>query len=181
MGAQRWSIILTEPVFRVELHPRRQWLQILRPLLWLLIAYAGISNRDRVTAFYSAWVTPLLILVGIGGATSLYSVIWTLFGKEVIEVGTGYLWLSEQFGGRTRHQRNFRAGRVNGLRLDDSPAGRGLGGRNWVLGVGRLAFDAGGKTYRFAAGLDRQEAKQLLADLEPRIIEAQDDSAPTLL
>jgi hypothetical protein len=181
MNGQRWKIILTDPVFRVELRPGMRWLGILRPLLWVLIAYVGIANRSRVTAFYSAWVTPLLILVGIGGAVSLYSALWTMFGKEVIEVGTGYLWLSEQFAGRTRHQRNFRAERVNGLRVDDSPAGRKLGGRNWVLGQGRLAFDAGGKTYRFAAGLDRPEAKRLLEELEPRIAAAPDEAIPPLL
>ena len=181
MNTQRWKVILTEPVFRVELRPRLQWLQILRPLLWLSIAFAGISNRGRVSPFYSAWVTPLLVLVGVGGAVSLYSAIWSLFGKEVIEVGTGYLWLSEQFGGRSRHQRNYRVERVNGLRLDDAPAARRLGGRNWVLGEGRLAFDAGGKTYRFGAGLDRPEAKRLLGELEPRVLAARDDNTPPLL
>jgi hypothetical protein len=175
MNTQRWKVILTDPVFRVELHPRPRWLRILRPVLWLLIAYAGIMNRGRVTAFYSAWVTPLLILVGVGGAVSFYSALWSLFGKEVIEVGTGYLWLSEQFGRRTRHQRNFRAGRINGMRLDDSPAARRLGSRNWVLGEGRLAVDASGKTYRFAAGLDRLEAKRLLDELEPKVVAARDE------
>lgn len=175
MDIQPWKVIMTDPVFRVELHPRPRWLHVLRPLLWLLIAYAGLLNRSRATPYYAVWVTPLLILVGVGGALSLYSALWTMFGKEVIEVGTGYLWLSEQFGGRSRHQRNFRASRVEAMRLDDSPAGRRLGNRSWVIGEGRLAFNAGGKTYRFAAGLDRPEAARLLEQLEPKVLAARDE------
>jgi hypothetical protein len=175
MDNQRWKVIMTDPVFRVEIHPRPQWLRMLRPLLWLLIAYAGLANRSRVSPYYAAWVTPLLILVAAGGALSLYSTLWTLFGKEVIEVGTGYLWLSESFAGRSRHQRNFRASRVEAMRLEDSPAKRRLGNRNWVIGEGRLAFNAGGKTYRFAAGLDRFEANRLLEEVEPKVLAARDE------
>jgi hypothetical protein len=175
MGAQRWQVTQTEPVFRVEVNRRSQWLPMLRPLLWLTITWAGMANLPRVTGSLAGWMAALLVLVGIGGAVSLYGALWSVLGMEVIEVGTGYLWLSEQMAGRTRHSRHFRANRVEGLRVDDTPAARRLGARSWVLGSGRLAFDAAGKTYRFGTGLDRLEASRLAEELAPRLEAAREE------
>jgi hypothetical protein len=39
----------------------------------------------------------------------------------------------------------------------------------WLGGNGTVAFDYGARTYRFGRGIDEAEAKQVVAELRPRL------------
>lgn len=121
------------------------------------------------TAFLSLW----LIFWTIGGAVVAATILWQLFGREVLLLGATRLsYRTEVLGlGRTR---SFRIAEVKDLRSTGHIFPTFRYQRGWLppltgSGMGPIAFDYGARTFRLGSALDEVEAKMLVKELAARL------------
>jgi hypothetical protein len=140
---------------RVSLPSRRPtWLTFAVPV-WSALALGGLLTREDAGPA-SLVVGPLVV----AGALALW--LWLVAAREELEAGDGALILRRTLG-PLRFERAFPAAEIE--RLETVPAPR----RRWSDAFGAmhasLALDHGGRSHRFAAGLDDGEARELAARL----------------
>ena len=125
---------------------------------------SGFSVLGGTGLFALAWL-------GIWAAFStlaIYSWLWQVTGKEVIQVSRQSIVIDQVVLGFSR-SKEYLAKYIRNLRvspLQMSP----WGWPNTFLRLpgGMLAFDAGPKTFHFAEGVDEAEAKQIVAMIKAR-------------
>jgi hypothetical protein len=96
----------------------------------------------------------------------LVSLAWMLFGREIIRVEDGTLFLKLSILGIGR-VRAYPIRHVTGLRVSPGPWHEFY--RTWgrdLENSGAVAFECKGKTHRFGRSLDEVEAKAIIARLE---------------
>jgi hypothetical protein len=101
----------------------------------------------------------------VGGALALFTVLWTLFGRERITVADQFLTIRREVLGVGREKR-YDLATVKDLRV--TPVAQDVwqvNGQRWGFSGGIIAFDYGARTIRFGAPLDEAEAKQITATL----------------
>jgi hypothetical protein len=177
---KRVSSSTTPNGYRITIAVRRSWPFIIIWGLWLTFwlvsipAFAGMmleSPQDRPPVPIALLA---LVVMMLFGAVVLCFWLWQTFGKEVVTVGQDSLTLSKNifgFSGFARVRR-FDIAEVQNLRAS------GLFGtfQNWsgmlrVYGIngGVVAFESGGKTYRFGIQLEEDEARQVVRELQPHL------------
>lgn len=116
----------------------------------------------------------LFWLVGwtAGGGAALYTWLWQLVGKEIIEVGYNGIKIRRVVL-RLGRQKEYLASHIKDLRAVSMMAGTNpFGWRrtswNWGLSGGSIAFDYGVQTFRFGIGVDEAEAKQIVERITGR-------------
>jgi hypothetical protein len=169
------SLVITLPA-------RRDWITIvflgIWSLVWLGVEVTVLSvvvgsllrGGPGLAAAEIAAAAPFAILWlsiwTFGGLFALYTWLWQVTGREVIEVSREGIKLSRQVLGRGR-AKTYLAEHIQDLRVSPSPfaslaAWRG-GRQPWAM-LGALAFDYGARTIRFA-DTDEAEAKQILKEI----------------
>lgn len=127
---------------------------------------AGLSGGGL---FMLVWLT----LWTIGGAFAIYTFLWQLMGKEIVEVSYETIKIQRAVAGLGR-KREYLATYIKDLRVSplaaDSnyPFGWSRASNFYGLSGGLLAFDYGAKTFRFGSGVDEAEAKQILEKIVSR-------------
>jgi hypothetical protein len=118
--------------------------------------------------FMLVWLT----MWTLGGCWAIFMFLWTLAGRDVLEVDAMSVKLRREiFGiGRTREYlgeafRNLRVSPFDGSWYGGSRR-RGMGAYTWMF-EGPLTFDYGAKTYRFG-GVDEAEAQQIVQRIGER-------------
>ncbi|MDF0674985.1 MAG: hypothetical protein P0120_11715 [Nitrospira sp.] len=113
-------------------------------------------------AWFSIWT--------IGGVLAVYAWLWQVMGKEIVIVRGQTFKTRRDIGGfgfdkeyDRLQMRELRVGQVGFNPLDFSSSLQ-----LWGIGGGVITFDYGAKTYRFGAGLDESEAKQVVAAIKQR-------------
>jgi hypothetical protein len=158
-------------ILRITLPNPRQWYVV---LVLSALAIAGIGQlaapygqhlQSWTAALGEAPVVPINVLVitdVLSSAVFLVWLLWVLFGQETVVVNTSLLVISRQLL-MFKRTRSFDRVHVSGLRVP--PVARqglhSVGDRladALGLGRGRIAFDYGARTYRFAAAVDEAEA-----------------------
>jgi hypothetical protein len=177
---KRISSSTTPDGYRMTIAVKKFWPFVIFWGLWLVIWLVSIVAVG-VAMFDSSQDRPpipvaILALFGmaiLGGAISCVW-LWMAFGKEVVTVSNGSLVLSKDvlgFSGFARTRR-FDVAQMQNLRSS------GLFGsfRNWSgmlkfygINGGVVAFESGGKTYRFGIQLEEDEARQVVQDLLPHL------------
>jgi hypothetical protein len=131
-------------------------------------------GQSGVAGLFGGGLFMLVWLAGwtVGGGYALYTFLWQLTGKENIEVSYDLIKIQRAlFGlGRTRE---YAATHIKNLRVTPWGADQNIFGRSrassvWGISGGLLAFDYGAKTFRFGAGVDEAEAKQILEEIVAR-------------
>jgi hypothetical protein len=107
----------------------------------------------------------------VGGALVIYTFLWQLTGKEIVEVSHLSITVSRQVFGFSR-PKEYLAEHVKNLRVA-SPAGDGWFGRPratgfWGLSDGSIVFNYRARLFRFGSGADGAEAKQIIAAIRQR-------------
>lgn len=98
----------------------------------------------------------------VGGMVSFPAFLWSAFGREIVEVYAGRFAVAKELGGFRYRSKSFNTLDVESLRKDESPGSlhslmQLFRGR---LTSGNIAFEAGGKTYRFGSYLEEDEARE---------------------
>jgi hypothetical protein len=172
----RATIRDTGRLLEVIIPARRRIFLAIVLVLWLcgwavgesMVLRQVISARTlRVPpAFLFAW----LALWTLGGAFALFTLVWTMFGRERVTVTEQYLDLRREalmFG----RGRRYDLSNVKDLRVRPAQSATvwlAGGGQFQSFGGGLIAFDYGARTVRFGASLDEAEAKQIVAQLTAR-------------
>lgn len=174
------STIRQDPdALRVVIPARRQWFALAFLTIWLCfwaaaeigvggMMIAGLLRRNSGNlpgdllpgGFMLVWLTAWTV----GGGFALFSWLWQVFGKEIVTLDGFRLGLRSDLLGLHR-TRLYDWQTVSDLRVSPAPYDpwrRGGGRQTWGLGGGTIAFDYGARTYRFGAGVDEAEAKQIV-------------------
>lgn len=177
-GAARYDIRDDFATLRIAIPAPRSWLLILFLGFWLTgwaageIIVGGLFLRGILAMlsgqtpdigegagmlFMGVW----LALWTVGGGFALVTWLWNLAGKETVLVDGEALTIYRTVFGIGTAKR-YAAAYVDRLRAsEDSADSQGP----WS---GGLAFDYGGKTVRFGAGLTPAEARDVLARIADR-------------
>lgn len=106
----------------------------------------------------------------IGGVLAIYAWLWQVMGKEIVIVCGQMFKTRHDIGGFGFDKeydllqiRDLRVGQVGFNPLDFSSSLQ-----LWGIGGGVIAFGHGARTYRFGAGLDEAEAKQVVTAIKKR-------------
>lgn len=177
-GTPRYTIQDDFATLRVAIPAPRNWPTILFLGFWLMawavgeIIVGALFLRGVLATlrgqtpnvgegagmlFMGIWLT----FWTLGGGFALLVWLWSLAGREIITIdGEGLTIRRAVFG--IGPARRYVAGYVDRLRVaDESGASSGPWG-------GALAFDYGGDTIRFGAGLNPGEAREVLARIAAR-------------
>ena len=106
----------------------------------------------------------------LGGGVAIYAWLWQVMGKEIITVRGQTLKTRRDVGGfgfdkvyDMVQMRDLRVGPIS-----FSPVDLTASFQLWGIGGGVISFEHGARTYRFGAGLDEGEAKQVVAAIKQR-------------
>jgi len=139
--------------------------------IWLTLwSFGGIFAVRAITrGKYELFLILWLIIWFVGEITSIYQMMWQLFGQEKIEVSADSMTICQAILGISRskkytreHIRRLRAdvtGRVEPYALADE-------GVSMNKGTGMIAFDYKEETIRMGIGIDEAEAKFLVAEIQ---------------
>jgi hypothetical protein len=163
---------------RITIPAKRNWLLIPFLSLWLCGWLVGevavplslITGSDPRHAPPFLFAVVWLTLWTVGGGFALYTLFWQLFGKQMIVINPATLTIREAVI-RPVRSRQLDLTQVRDLRVSPmsfNPWDYGGAMQFWGIGGGVMAFDYGAKTYRFGAGVDEAEAKQLVHQVKRR-------------
>ncbi len=174
----RYQLAYPAGGIRIAIPARRNWPMLLFMCFWLCFWAVGESNVAAQLAdggnkgpelFLYAW----LFAWTLGGGSVLLTILWQLFGREVVSISDGAIdYRVDVFGlGRTR---SYAINQVTQLRAVDFVTGtfnQRAAMRLPFFGAptGPIAFDYGAETIRMAPSLDEAEARLLLAKLRERL------------
>ena len=132
------------------------------------VGAGGLAGLLGGGIFMLVWLTGWTI----GGGLALYTFLWQLAGKEIVEVSYEMIKIQNAiFGvGRTKE---YSATDIKDFRISPIAAENDLFGWTrtrsvWGRPGGLLAFDYGARTFRFGGGVDEAEAKQILEKIVTR-------------
>ena len=153
---------------------KKNWYVIIFLSFWLcgwlmgeLFAITSLFNEFG-EGFFSLFILFWLAIWTLGGAMAIYSLLWQVFGREVIHVEGKVLSYQRMiFGfGRTRAF-DIREIKEMALAKEKAKDSKEKTGKNnletpWGMKSGKISFSYAGKKYRFASDVDKAEAEQLL-------------------
>ncbi len=129
-----------------------------------------VGGAEFALAFPSMFLCVWFIGWTVGGAFAIYSWLWQVTGKEVVDINRQSLTVRKTVLGFSR-PKEYGAQYMRNLRVTPTvniPWGWGMRTDFWGGGAGKLAFDYGAKTVNFGSGIDEAEAAQLLARIQKR-------------
>jgi hypothetical protein len=191
-SSARYSIQQTFNGIQASVPARRNWFAVLFLCAWLggwavgeLSAIGqlfhikmGFFSNSLKSGSHSdpqMFLTFWLAMWTIGGAVAFASVVWMLFGREIIGIeGGDLIYCVEALGiRRTRAFASDKVARLRGVEIDTSIRSR-RSGSNWLRvpalygeGAGSVAFDYGARAYRVGVSLDEAEARLLIQQMRP--------------
>jgi hypothetical protein len=138
-------------------------------------AFQESSGHDlKRLLFLIAWFAGWTVV----GAVLIYTLIWQLFGKEVIELKSTSLKHLKQVLFFSRN-REYALANIANVRLAP-PEPKYIRGKYVIatqsFASGAIAFDYGRTTHRLAQGLDEAEAQYVIGELRKRIHGEEDEA-----
>jgi hypothetical protein len=155
---------------------RRSWFVICFLAFWLcgwavaeVMVAKQFFNGDAppegelfMLAWFGVWT--------VGGGVAIYAWLWQLMGKEILTVRGQTFKIRRDVGG-FGFDKEYSLIQIRDLRIGPvgvNPLEFSSSFQLWGVGGGVIAFDYGGRTYRFGAGLDEAEAKQIVTAIKQR-------------
>lgn len=172
----RITIADTAEGLRIVMPCRRSWFVICFLTFWLCgwaVAEVMVANQLMMgdgppdgELFMLAW----LGVWTVGGVVAIYAWLWQLMGKEILTARGQTFNIRRDIGG-FGFDREYNLVQMRDLRIGSagaSPLEFSSSLQLWGVGGGAIAFDHGERMYRFGAGLDEAEAKQVLTAIKQR-------------
>lgn len=174
----RYQLTQTLEGLQIEIPARRQWLLIIFLSVWMcgwavgevtVIRQLTLGDGGEDDWFLMIWLAGWTV----GGAWACLSILWPLFGKELITLGSGGIDYRVQLLGFGRN-RSYASTHISGLRpVDFSSSWFGnqamMQPPFFSPPIGPIAFDYGADTIRIARSLTEAEARILMATLRQRL------------
>ncbi len=176
-GGDRLRIVFPTPRSRRLVSVHLLWL--ISWTIGIIATIAHFSSPDQ-TGQEPTWVTLVWLAGWAVSIATIDSLLYLLFGREVMSISDGVLTIAREapFYTRTQH---FDLKRIVNLRAVRCPMAACPWGNlpailGWLdalahfcgIGGGHLAFDYGHGTCRFGAGLRRDEARHLVTRIMVR-------------
>jgi hypothetical protein len=172
----RITIADTSQGIRIVMPCRRSWLVICFLGFWIcgwgvgeVMVTRQLLNGDALPVGEVFMLTWLGVWT-VGGLFAIYAWLWQVMGKEIVMVHGQTFKTRRDIGGfgfdkeyDLVQMRDVRVGRL-GINPFDFSSSLQL----WGVGGGVISFDYGARTYRFGAGLDEAEAKQIVTAIKQR-------------
>ena len=172
----RISIADTAEGLRIVMPCRRSWFVICFLAFWLCgwaVAEVMVANQFMrgdsppegelfMLAWFGVWT--------VGGVVAIYAWLWQLMGKEILTARGQTFNIRRDIGG-FGFDREYNLVQIRDIRIGSvgaSPLEFSSSLQLWGVGGGAIAFDHGERMYRFGAGLDEAEAKQVLTAIKQR-------------
>jgi len=172
----RITIADTSQGLSIVMPCRRSWLVICFLGFWIcgwgvgeVMVTSQLLNGDAPPlgeVFMLTW----LGVWTVGGLFAIYAWLWQVMGKEIVMVHGQTFKTRRDIGGfgfdkeyDLVQMRDVRVGHL-GVNPFDFSSSLQL----WGVGGGVIAFNYGARTYRFGAGLDEVEAKQIVTAIKQR-------------
>lgn len=159
----------------IEIPSKKNWFVIIFMLAWMggwavgEFSVIGILLRSDAPIFANAFLLFWLVGWTLGGIFAIYSVLWMLIGSEIITVDRGILEIKKSIKGIGR-KRSYEIKSIRNLDINpmqDMGIWGGSYSRNtFGMKRGRIKFDYGMKTIKFANGIDEAEARMILNKLK---------------
>jgi hypothetical protein len=135
---------------------------------FILSAIKESNNGMWIFAMFITFM--LLFLLGIG-LPAIYQFFWQLTGKEIISVNRTVMSITNQIFGWKKF---YEYGIMDMKDLRASTPQQDLFVRAKILQFskqnGMIAFDYGSKTFRFGLDIDEAEAKQIVSEIQERLV-----------
>lgn len=162
----------------ITIPTKKNWFIIAFFCVWISMWFFGetsvsggifSANPGGVDAFEIVWLCGWTI----GGLFAIRTIIWNLFGKEIITIGQGALNIDKK-GAIFYKAKSYDLREVKNFRAEEESYGYNrFGGRsdNSLFNLdkkGTIRFDYGMKTIKFGDGLDEAEANYLLQKLRDK-------------
>lgn len=160
---------------RIEIPAKKNWFVLLFLMVWMggwvmgesfaLVSVFGSNTPLEISAFLLIW------LVGwtIGGAFAFYKILWLLMGMEIILLKNRILTIEQSVRGIGR-KKQYDLQLIKNLALNAEPEGEHWGLKTYRSSYkargGKLKFDYGLKTIKFADEIDEAEARFLLEKIK---------------
>ena len=172
----RITITDTSEGLRIVMPCRRSWFVICFLAFWLcgwaaaevMVANQFVKGDSPpegelfMLAWFGVWT--------VGGVVAIYAWLWQIMGKEILTVRGQMFKLRRDIGG-FGFNKEYNLIQMRDLRIRPvgaSPLEFSSSFQLWGVGGGVIAFDHAERTYRFGAGLDEAEAKQIMTAIKQR-------------
>lgn len=159
----------------IKIPSKKNWFVIIFMSAWICgwfmgesFALAAIFNSDT-PIFANAFLFFWLIAWTAGGALVIYTISWQLMGKEIISIHRGILQIEKSVKGIGRKKKYDIKSIKN---IDVNPTeDSGMWGRSYnrsLIGTkgGKIKFDYGMSTIKFAQSIEEAEARMLIEKLK---------------
>jgi hypothetical protein len=165
---------------KINIPSQKQWFYILFYSFWL-VGWA-LGEFEVLKVLISSHVWPIFFFMiawlsiwTFGGVYAIYTLVWQLFGKEVIEISNQAIIMNRVMLG-LGFPKEYSVVHIKSLRISVPPTKSDMFGWSQTrriagLGGGLIAFDYGSKTISFVIGIDEAEAKQILAEIKLRFLQ----------
>ena len=175
--ASRVTIKDTPEELRIVIPNRRSWFVIGVLTFW--VCAWGVGEVMGSTTLFKGEVPPgeeglMLAWLGVwtvSGLAALMALQWQVMGKEIVTL-QGQILKTRREGGGIGFGKEYDLQQMANLRVGQpsfSPFDVSASFQLWGIGGGVIAYESGGKTRRFGAGLDETEAKQVVDALKRRL------------
>jgi len=166
--APRAHVSETANGWQITIPPRRNIGAMIFLPVWLCGWLFGEVMVIRELAFVPVPEAPSLFMIiwlagwTLGGGLAIFALLWMYVGMERILLRPDALVIARELNGREVHARQYAIGNTSNLRVvpDDRWA--------WGFGGGKIAFDYGARTFRFGAGIDEAEARDIVSQMQKR-------------
>ncbi len=154
----------------IEIPAKKHWAQILFFMIWLggwaVGEYFALNTLLSSNAPLVANAFIIFWLIGwtFGGGIAFYTILWQLFGREIIIAKSGQLAIQRTVFG-FEGKRRFETGSITNMQIvpdhavgiPDSNNKKGLGRQG-----GKIRFDNETKSIRFGMDIGDREAKMII-------------------
>ena len=106
----------------------------------------------------------------MSGVFAIYACLWQVLGKEIVTV-RGQTFKTRRDIGGLGFGKEYALAQMRELRAEQAgfnPMEFSSSLQLWGVGGGVIAFEYGARTYRFGAGLDEAETKQVVTAIKKR-------------
>jgi hypothetical protein len=164
---------------KIYIPSRKNWFIIIFLLFWMVGWFWGESSTikevlDAESSLIDGFMIFWLLGWTLGGLFAIVVLFWTLFGCEIVTIEKPIIRIEKGLFNTGIFKKNYDLPTIKNLELSpESTFANIFSNKNkigdfWGLTGGKIRFDYGMKTIKFAIGVDEAEARHLIEEIKRR-------------